>query len=121
MPLLTASELASMRSVTASALPDTCVIQTQAWASDGGGGGSQTWTTSGTLACRIAPAGGHGAGEGETGDRISADSEYVVTLPSDTSLTTNARLLTGGGTFNVEAIRERSWNLSVRAEVVKQV
>lgn len=110
-----------MRSTAEEALPGTAIIQSQAYVSDGGGGGSQAWTAAGTEPCRIAPIGGHSAGEGLTGGRISADAEYVVTLPSDADLTTDSRLIIDSETFNVEAIRDRSWNVSTRVEVVKQV
>lgn len=118
--MLTAAELASMRSTAGAALPDTAVIQTQAWVSDGGGGGSTTWTAAGTVDCRIAPVGGQGAMEDEQGDRITADAEFVATFASDVSIDTNSRVISGGGTFNVEAIRTRSWNLTTRAELKKE-
>lgn len=106
-----------MRASAETALPGTAVVQSQAFASDGGGGGSQTWSASGTLACRIAPLQGD---ERETGDRIAAYADYVVTLPFDASVDTGSRLLIDGETYNVAAIRDRSWNLTTRVEVVKE-
>ncbi len=119
--MLTATELASMRTTAGSALPDSAVIQSQAWSSDGGGGGSQTWTAGGTVACRLAPIATAGQDEGETGERIAADAQFVITLPFDAGVTTNSRIITNGGTFNVESIRDRSYELTTRVEVVKEV
>ena len=117
--MLTPADLASLRAVTAEALPGTAILQTQAWTSDGGGGGTTAWTASGTVACRLAPVIGPGMREEQVGGRIQADTQFIVTLPADTSVTTNSRILTAGGTFNVEAIRERSWNVTTRVECKK--
>lgn len=114
--MLTSADLSSMRSVASDALPGTAVIQSQTFSSDGGGGGSLAWAAGGTVACRLAPLTGS---EREIADRISSDADYIVTLPHNASVTTNSRLVISGGTFNVEAIRDRSWNVSTRVEVVK--
>lgn len=107
-----------MRATAAQALPGTAVVQTQAYSSDGGGGGSIAWTASGTVDCRLAPIRGD---EREIGDRISADADYVMTLPHDVTVTTNSRILHSGGTFNVEAVRDRSWEVTTRVELTKEV
>lgn len=116
--MLTARELSQMRTVAAEALPGTAVIQTQAFTSDGGGGGSVVWSASGTVACRIGPMSGV---EREKGARLSSDADFIVTLPGNATITTNSRIISAGGTFNVEAIRDRSWDLTTRVETVKEV
>lgn len=118
--MLTDAEIAAMRTTAGAALPGTAVIQTQTWQSDGGGGGTTAWTASGTVDCRIAPVGGSGASEGIEGNRISAEAEFVATLPYNAAVTNNSRLIIDGGTFNVEAIRIRSWSMSTRCEVRKE-
>lgn len=115
--MLTEAELSSMRATAAEALPGTAVISSQSYVSDGGGGGSLSWTASGTVDCRLAPMRGD---EREIGERISADADYIITLPASATVSTDSRIVTGGGTFNVAAIRDRSWNVSTRVEVVKQ-
>jgi head-tail adaptor len=107
-----------MRATASEALPGTAIISSQTFASDGGGGGSLTWTAGGTVDCRIAPLNGS---EGERAERIAADAEYIVTLPQGTSVTTNSQLAIGGGTFAVEAIRDRSYEVTTRVEVSKIV
>lgn len=119
--MLTDSELAAIRSTASEALPGTAVIQGQAWVSDGGGGGSTAWTASGTVDCRLAPVGGSGGAEGVEGNRISAEAEYVVTLPFDAEVTTDSRLVIDGATYNIEAVRDRSWNATTRVEVRREV
>jgi len=115
--MLTAAELASMRSEAATALPGTAVISTQAWVSDGGGGGTTTPTPAGTVDCRLTPM---AADEQEQGDRISAAAQYLITLPSDATITVDDRITIDSIDFNVEAIRDRSWNLTTRVEANKE-
>jgi head-tail adaptor len=115
--LLTAADLASMRETAEQALPGTAVIWSQTYTTDGGGGGSIGLTNAGTVSCRLAPIRGD---EREIGERISSDADYVVTLPTTASVTTNSRLVIGGGTFNVEAVRDRSYRVTTRVEVSKE-
>jgi hypothetical protein len=97
-----------MRSVAAEAMPGTAVIQGGTLASDGGGGGSMVWASSGTV-----------------DGRIAADAEYIITVPHNASVTTDSRLIVTdenfSGTFNIEAIRERSWNVTTRVEAKREV
>ena len=115
--MLSDAELTSMRAVAATALPGTAIIRSSAYSSDGGGGGSYGWTASGTVDCRIAPIRGD---EREIAERISADADYIVTLPFNAGVTTDSQLVIGGGTYNVAAIRDRSWNVTTRVEVTKE-
>ena len=118
--MLSESELATMRSTVVDSLPDTAIIQTSGWVSDGGGGGTTGWTNAGTLPCRIAPIMSAGD-EGVVADRITGTGRFLFTLPSNAAITTNSRVLYDGGTFNVENIRERSQNVSTRVETLRQV
>jgi SPP1 family predicted phage head-tail adaptor len=119
--LLTAAELSAIRTTAADALPDTAIIQNYTSVSDGGGGQTQTWTAAGTMDCRIAPIVGMGANEDQSGGRISADAQFIVTLPYNAAVTTDSRLVIDSNNYNVEAIRERSWNATTRVEVKKEV
>lgn len=115
--MLTDTELSGMRATALDSLPGTAVIQSQSFVSDGGGGGSQSWSASGTLACRIAPLTGD---ERETADRVAPYADYVITLPFDAGVDTGSRLLIDGDTYNVEAIRDRSWQATTRVEATKE-
>lgn len=117
--MITAAELAEMRDDLEDSLPDLAVVKTQNWVSDGGGGGSTTFTASGTIPCRIAPVQNM---EGTTGGRISPDSEYVVTLPFDAAVTTESMLTINTRNFSVTGMREpRSWEISRRIEAKEVV
>lgn len=116
MSLLTDADIESMRTTALEALPGTAVIQNQTFVDNGGGGGSLSWTASGTVACRLAPLTGD---EREVADRISAEADYVITLPTTASVTASSRLIVAGGTFEVQALRDRLWNVTQRVEVAR--
>jgi head-tail adaptor len=115
--VLSDPELERMRVVAEQALPGTAVIQTNSFVSDGGGGGSVTWSASGTVPCRIAPLGGD---ERLVGGRLSPDADSVITLPWDATVTEGSRIVSGGGTYNVENVRDRSYELTTRLEARKE-
>jgi hypothetical protein len=115
--VLTEPELERLRSAANLTLPGTAVIRSETWASDGGGGGSMSYTASGTVDCRIAPV-GRQTGEGEIGERMSPDAQWIVTLPANTTIDLQDQIVTGGGTFSVLAIRApRSYEMTRRVEV----
>lgn len=116
--MLTADELAGMRSTMVQSLTDTAIVQTAVEVSDGGGGITTSWVNSGTYDFRIAPVASSGDGEGVEGGRVHPDTEYVGTLPNDAVVTSNSRLLFNGGTYPVTSLRSpRSWELSRRIEL----
>lgn len=116
--MLTDGDLTRMRTVAEQALPGTAVIQNGTLTSDGGGGNTEAFTarTGGTVACRVAPLTGR---EGELGDRITADANYVITLPAGTTVETDDRIVISGITYNVTAVRDRSWEVTRRVEAEK--
>jgi SPP1 family predicted phage head-tail adaptor len=116
--MLSNADLASMRATAEQALPGTAVIQGGTLTSDSGGGWTEAFTASGTVSCRVAPITGT---EREDGARISATSEYVITLPAETTVETNDRIVVAGITYNVTAVRDRSWEVTRRVEVRKVV
>lgn len=117
--MLTDAELDAMRDTAAQALPGTAIIQSQSVTDDSGGGGSVSWTAAGTVACRVAPMSGN---EREIADRIAEDAKWVITLPAETAITTKQRIVAGGGTFNVLAVRApRSYEITRRVEVGEEV
>lgn len=116
--MLTEDELAGMRSTIVLSLSDTAIVQTAVEVSDGGGGVTTSWVNAGTYDFRIAPVASSGDGEGVEGGRVHPDTEYVGTFPSDASVTANSRVIHGGGTYPVTALRSpRSWELGRRVEL----
>ena len=104
-----------MRGVLERSLPDTAVIHTRSYVSDGGGGGTLGYTAAGTVSARVAPLTGS---EGVTAGRLSPDARWVVTLPAGTSVSEDSRIVISGTTYEVEAVRgPRSFELSRRVEV----
>lgn len=116
--MLNAAEIARMRTIAEQALPGTAVVHSGTLTSDSGGGYTEAFTprSGGTVACRVAPAAG---GEREEGDRISADAQYMITLPAGTTVETDDRIVVDSITYNVVAVRDRSWELTRRVEARK--
>lgn len=118
--MLTSADIASMRTVAQQALPGTAVVQNGADTTDNGGGWTEAFTprVGGTVSCRVAPIGGS---EREEGERVSADSQYIITLPAGTTVETDDRIVSAGITYNVTAVRDRSWEVTRRVEAKKVV
>ena len=99
-------------------LTETAAIQALTSTSDSGGGATQVWAANGTAACRIDPLGTQRQGR-LTGGAIDERSTHVVTLPPATTVATANRLaITGRGTFEVTAVRDRTGERSRVVEVV---
>ena len=117
MALLPDAEIDQMRETAEGAMPGTAVIQSRTYQSDGGGGGTTVWTPSGTAACAIAPILSLGGDENLTGGRITPNSDWIITLPAETSISAEHRVVTGGRTFEVTALRApRTYELTRRVE-----
>src|SRR5262245_28057826 len=90
------------------ALSDAGNVQTRTSTSDSGGGATVSWTTGASVTCRIDPIGDRGEPR-TTGGRIDERSTHLVTVPTGTTVPTNARfVITGRGTFEVTAERVRT-------------
>lgn len=114
MTLLTAGDIARMRDVLDQSLPDTCVIQGGTIVDDLGGGGSTTWANRGTVDCRLSPMTGS---EREVADRLSEDAQWLITVPAETVVDTNSRVVISGTSFEVLARRApRSWEVATVLE-----
>ena len=116
--MLTAAELASMRSVAGSdALPDSCSIVTRTLVSDGAGGHTET-TSSATVACRLSPDGG---GQEDTlGGRVTPVNRWVITVPYDATVAQSAKVTFGARTFEVVSVdTDRTWDLCKRIRCVE--
>ncbi len=113
---LTAAELDDMRATIETLLPDTCVIKTLTTVPNGMGGQTETWAPSGTANCRLDRRSGN---ERLAGGAIRAYSEWVLTVPYNTALTTGNQVEHSGITYNVTEVNsDKSWKDCVRATVV---
>lgn len=115
--MLSPGELASMRETLEASLPGTAVIQTRTVTSDGGGGGSATWSASGTVPCRLGPGVRQGEGEQVDGDRVTPDAQALVTVPFDAEVTESQRLAINGAVYSVTRVSDRDWKIGTRIEV----
>jgi len=115
---LTAAELSTMRSTINELLPDTCNILTPTNVNDGQGGITTTWgTASASVACRLDKRSGQ---EQITGGAIRPYTEWMLTLPYDTTITSTQRVVVGSSTFNVISVDgDKSWEASIRVILEK--
>lgn len=122
MSLLSTADISQMRGVLDDSLPDTAIVKTENYVSDGGGGGSASWTNAGTYPCRLVAATPSENPEGPTGSRVTADADWLLTLPANTPITRESQVSVGARTFRVEAIRApRSWEISRRVDLSEVV
>ncbi len=118
--MLTSAEIAAMREVTATTFDSTAVIQAKGWISDGGGGGTTTWAPAGTAPCHISPKPPLEVPEPIVGDRVTANADWVVTFPAETSIDRESRVVIAATTYEVAAISApRTWELTRRVEVTE--
>lgn len=115
--MLSAGELAGMRATVGDVLVESCAIGRRAEGSDSGGGQTVTWPAFATVDCARAPLGQQGSGEELQGDRVTAEAEWIMTLPQGTDVRTSDRLTIGGTVYEVLAVRAtRTWELARRVE-----
>lgn len=86
--------------------------------SDSGGGATQTWVAAGTFDCRVDPINAFGNSR-VTGGAIDERSTHIVTVPTGTSVSASNRFaVTGRGTFEITAVRERTGEQTHHFEVI---
>lgn len=116
--MLTAAELAEMRSVQDEAMAASCVISRKTLVSDGMGGFTETWAASGTVSCRVWPATESGA-ESLIADRITESDAWVITVPYNTDITAKDRVVADGRTFEVISAIAHTWETARRVVAVE--
>lgn len=116
--MLTAAELADMRSVQAEAQPGTCVISRKTLTADGMGGHTETWAAVGTVTGRVWPATESGA-ERLIADRITETDAWVITLPYATDVVAKDRITSAGRTFEVFNAIAHDWETARRVVAVE--
>lgn len=116
--MLSAAELAEMRSVQALAQAGTAVITRRTLASDGMGGFTETWAAAGTVTCRVWPASESGA-ESLIAERITEGDAWILTLPYATDVLAKDRIAADGRTFEVVAPIAHTWETARRVVCVE--
>lgn len=112
---LTAAELEAIRADLERTLPDEAVIQSVTRTSDGQGSWSETWAAAGTVACRLDNAGGR---RGRQSEAVQSFTSWTLTVPYDTDLTTEHRVVIGADTFSVTSVSDNhAWRAVRRAQL----
>lgn len=116
---LTAKELTSIRNDIDDLLPDTGYIIAITNTPDGQGGQtvSTAVTAGGTVSCRL-----DGrminmlkGGESVAGAALVSFQQFILTLPYNTTITTNNQFLKDGQLYNITSVdTDKSWKASVR-------
>lgn len=115
--LLSTAELTQMRHTVGAYLPGTAVLQTATRSSDSQGGQFWTYAASGTVDARLSPILG---GEAEIASRISERNAFVLTIPWETAIDSDDRVVYDSVTYEVIHVRDRTpWELSRRVFVVE--
>ena len=104
--------LSAMREAIAELLPDTCNLLTVTRSADGMGGNTETWgTASSSVSCRVDLQENMMAGrEMVTSQSLRPYTEYILSIPYDTVITTDYRVEHSGATYAVISVNtEQSW------------
>lgn len=114
--MISAADLASMRTSLTESMPDSCQVRRNAPTPDGAGGQIDAESTVATVACRISPLSrSDRLAELEIADRLTAVASWLITLPAGTDVTEKDRILSGVRTFEVASVLgPRTWELAVR-------
>jgi head-tail adaptor len=113
--VLSAAELAAMRSTAGDALPGTAVLHRSTQSTDALGGRTDLWAAYGTVTCRVSPSTSMSDGEEIYGGEWHNAMPYIITLPYGTDVTSSDRVVANGQTFEVLAEdTDRDWGLSTR-------
>lgn len=116
--MLTAAELADMRSVQVLAQAGTCVITRGTLTSDGMGGFTQSWAAVGTVTGRVWPSTESGA-ERLIADRITEADAWIITVPQGTDVVAKDRITESGRTFEVVSAIAHTWETARRVVCVE--
>lgn len=112
--MLTANEIAAMRSTVNASQPDTITIERLTIASDGAGGSTRTWNDHATVPAIVSPADTQGS-DPELGARAANVVSWTITVPAGTDVTTADRARYGTRRFEIRSVSAgRSYELSVR-------
>lgn len=117
--LLSTTELAYMRDSARAAMTNTATRLTRTDASDGAGGVTTTYGTSGTaIACRLASVSLSTRSNAE-GERFTVHNVMTLTVPYDQAIATTDQWVVTGVVYSVVAIDDvHDWITARRAQVV---
>ena len=117
--MLSAAEVAAMRSVQAQALPDTCTISRKSSSSDGRGGQTVSYTPYATgVPCRLGRAGSGSGSETIDAEKVQQKTPWVVTFEYDQDVRNTDCIVVGTRTFEVvNGEPHEAWTTALRVQV----
>jgi hypothetical protein len=113
--MLTAAEIAAMRTTQNSALPDTGIVIRDSLTADGMGGYTRGTVAAGTVPGRLMPVNGYSSNEGLGAAQPLSESKYWWTCANTTDINVDDALLVG-----VQLLRVIEVNLDVGWETAKR-
>ena len=112
--MITTSELTWMRTTEEQAMSSTVVIYTPIYTAGALGNTVQTWVASGTVACDIWPI---NSSERSSGNQEISQGMFYVSVPYNTSVTVESRLVINSITYEVTFVPlQQSWLTNLRIE-----
>ena len=109
---LSNADLEFMRADAEALMPGTAVIYTLSRTADSMGGWSDTWTASGTAYCRLDAMSGR---ETIAGQAVQPYHGYTLTLPWNTTITTNNKVVIDSESFLVKSVdKTKTWPVTRR-------
>lgn len=118
MTLLTAGEIATLRSTQNQAMPDTGVIIRDNLTADGMGGFTRGTVAAGTVNGRLLPTGGYSSNEGLGAAQPLSVSKYWWTVPYNTDIAVADIVQVGGQLVRVlEVNLDAGWETAKRCKV----
>lgn len=112
--MLTSGDLSFMQDSIEQLFPDTCSVLSKTETMDSSGGYAATWGTASTVMCRMDFTNGvkqlSGAG-------LQPFSQMILSVPYDTTVTTNNRIEWGGAQYSISSVNDNSWKVCKTLEV----
>lgn len=116
--MLTAADLAYMRTTQEQAMPGSVVIERYTLTNDGMGGHSETWPAVGTVIGRVYPMVRRGADETIAGAQVISETLWFATVPVGTVIDARDRVVYEGRSWEVVRVNnDEMWQTAVRCEL----
>lgn len=112
MPAVNASELERLRTDFTAWFVEECLINRPALTSDGRGGQTETVSVAENVPCRRTAPNIGPAGEMTVGGGMQSIIQWVISLPAETDVRPNDRLVIGERTYEVNADLDRTTEIA---------
>lgn len=122
MTVLSAGEVAGLRSAFAQWRTETCEIRRATAVNDGRGSELLTYSPLATVSCKRTPETVTGrASEATVGGRASGETYWSISLPAGTDVANGDRLLVGSRTYEVTGVIDKTIELQRDVRAVEIV